>query len=54
MIEGQHHRAVAVRIKDARQPRLHAPIQRAAAFQGIQRVLLRTVDTEVLTLFDVV
>ena len=54
VVEGQHDRAVAVRIKNARQPRLHAPVQRAAAFQGVQRVLLRAVEAEVLALFDII
>ena len=43
MVERQHHRAVALRVEDTRQPRLHPPLQRPAALQRIERILLRTV-----------
>ncbi len=54
MIESQHDRAIAGGVEDARQPRLHPPVQRSAALQRKGHILLRSVEAKVLTFFDVV
>ncbi|KAI3491492.1 hypothetical protein L1887_44111 [Cichorium endivia] len=54
VVKGQHHRAVALRVKDACQAGLHAPVQRAAALQGVRHILLRRADAKILAVFDVV
>ncbi|MNS81406.1 hypothetical protein D3C72_1151200 [compost metagenome] len=54
VVEGEHHRAVAFWIKDARQPRLHPPVQRAATLQGKGHVLLRRADAKIFPVFDVI
>ncbi len=54
VVKGQHHRAVALWVEDARKPRLHSPVQRAAALQGVRHILLRRADAKILAVFDVI
>ena len=54
VVKGQHHRAVALRVENARKPRLHAPVERTAALQGVRHILLRRTDAKILAVFDVV
>jgi hypothetical protein len=54
VIDGQHHGARIVRIKDARQPVFHSPIERIASLDPARGALMRYVEVVVFSILQVV